>query len=224
MVELPAELVRPRHADTAPPSWLWPEAPRRPEAMKRLNWLAGYAERRRAVAVVGVDPQPVHEVDHVCRSSQIETSVLAEELAGHALVVIAGQPPEAMLPELREMAAADRVLFWRTAGMRLDPSGAAHVSTADQLLAELDQRQPRLLTLEPRNEALCLRHFVRADEHWLVLFNSGADPIDSAAQLSIPGRRTGVDPQTGEGFALGDTVRLLLPAKALALLRVESEF
>lgn len=191
--------------------------------MARLNWLDGCATHERAVAVVGVGQDAVHEVEHVCRASQVEASVFEDVLAGYALAVIAGEPPEPLLPALREMAAGDRVLYWRTTSLRLDPPGAAHVSNADQLLAELDKRRPRVLTLEPRAEALRLRHYRLGDEHWLVLFNSGDDPIDSVAHLGIPGRRTGIDPVSGRSFSLGDTVRLLLPGKALAMMRIEPE-
>lgn len=221
MSDLPEAFVHPRHGDTAPPAWLWPDAPREPQAMERLNWLDGCATHAAGVAVVGVEPEAVHEVGHVCRVSQVEAALFEASLAEDALVVIAGEPPEPQLPVLRGLAARDRVLFWRTTSMRLDPPGAAHVSNADQLLAELDRRRPRPLTLEPRAEALRLRRYRLGEEHWLVLFNSGDDPIDSVAHLSLPGRRTGIDPQTARAFSLGETVRLLLPAKALALLRIE---
>ncbi len=221
MSDLPQDFVRPDRIDWPVPDWLWPDAPRSGEVIARLNWLEQNGQPLAPIGITGVNDMTMIEVAGVCERVQFEAE-LYDAHKDHAVVVIAGEAPPEVLHQLRTLDGRDRVIVWRHTGLRLDPPGAAHVQNANELIEAIAAHIDPVIRLEPRCEALSVRSYRVDDEHWMVIFNNGDDPIDVAATFSIGGERSGIDPETGDAFALGQRVRLMLPPRKLAMLRIES--
>jgi hypothetical protein len=139
--------------------------------------------------------------------------------------------PRAAREPLARLSGFGRVIVWQPPdGMPLPPNAIVCYEPRD-LIEALYEKDCIDVRCTPTPPGLRVRHVELPEgsssgggEHWFMLFNEGADPVDTLLELPVAGRRFAVDPVSGEQQSLGERVRCLLPAFEFGLLRVVSEW
>ncbi len=103
------------------------------------------------------------------------------------------------LPKLNELAEAGRLIIWGEppAGERL--AQAIRPDAEQALIAVIDRlTDPPALQLASAQRDIRLRHVVKQDRHFFMLFNEGDELVETGLQLRLTGQPQWWDPQTGQ--------------------------
>jgi len=226
---------------TAPEPRAEPRFRTDPDAAGRLCWLNRMGTPAVKTAVLALSDYAPTRAARVLYENQLDFHYLeAADLAADAIIANDGLDlagfwysavivdgiamPRAAREPLARLSGFGRVLAWQPPeGMPLPPNVIA-CHQPEELTAVLRKKGCGDMRAEPTPPGLRIRHLTlpvtdRA-EHWFMLFNEQADPVDTLLDLPVKGRRFAVDPYRGTQQPLGDPVRCLLPAYQLGLLRV----
>jgi len=203
----------------------------------RLCWLNTDCQPVCRVAILGLDDTLPWRAARTCFENQIDfhyieasrlidDAILARDgiyLADQryqALIVDAIGAPGSVKPKLAQLAEWGRLVAYDPpAGLPLPPNTVA-AADGPALVAAIDHRVERDVTVEPACPNLRARHVVKDDVHWYLFHNEAADPIDAAVHLRAEGERVGIDPMTCSATPLGRLPRLMLPAHGFAVVMV----
>jgi len=205
-----------RPPDVGPHAVWWNHYRPYADACRRLCWVNTDSKQVCHVAILGRSqwlPDESAKVlfQHQCDFNYLELRHLWEDantdadgvhIAGmdYGAVIldgIANLPAEAR-PALLKLAADKRLIVWRDPSQLEAFPGSVGAETSEALIDQIGQRvPPARLTLDPPTTNIRLRHVVKGDRHFLLLFNEEADEVSTHVQVRLTGAFQWWDPTTG---------------------------
>jgi hypothetical protein len=189
-----------RPPDVGPNSPWWGRYREHADACRRLSWLNTDSRHVCQVAILGSDCSLPWRAAKVCFEHQHDFNYLSERelldgvqvdaggfnIAGmtYSALVVEDEPAAAYQSKLQELERFGHVI--RYSGPR-----------ADALVADLDRRAPRTVTVRPAAPGLRVRHVCKEGWHAFILFNETSTPLDTAIELPVAGDCLSFDPATG---------------------------
>jgi hypothetical protein len=203
-----------RPPDVGPNSPWWNRYRAYADLCRRLCWLNTDSRHICDVAILGESNHLPWEAAKVLQEHQrdfnyLELRHLWEDarvdaegvcLSGmHYRVVIVDDllilPGEALKP-LKLLADNGRLLSWRETLASCETKCPV-VNDSTQLLSEVDRRSVSDVTCNPASPDLRIRHVVKEERHWYMLFNEGEKPLLTRLVCSIGGEKILIDPLDG---------------------------
>ncbi|MBN1641747.1 MAG: hypothetical protein JXA09_10970 [Anaerolineae bacterium] len=227
-----------RPPDVGPNSPWWDDYRPFADYCRRLSWLNTAGRHVCRLAILGRSNRLPWSSAKVCFQHQRDFAYLeARHLWQDAAVSAEGvrirdmhyralivdgsvMPPDAVLPALRALAAAGRLIWWSDADVAPAIDGAIHAQAADQLVRAIDALCPVDLTIAPPSADLRYRHVVVDGVHYYLLCNEGAETIRGEVRLAAPGDVSQIDPWTGTQTAIYGAPSAVLPPYTTTLLQV----
>jgi hypothetical protein len=175
---------------------------------RRLAWLNTDCEHVCRLAILGWNRHLPWRPARTCFQNQIdfnyiearhlwedaEVSSEGIRLAGmrYRALIVEGTPPEEAREALAILEGSGRILHWNE-GME-----------DCELLERIDSLVPQDVRATPASPDLRVRHVKRSGADYYVLFNEGKKAIAPRLDLSAPGKRLVVDPETDAREDLGE--------------------
>lgn len=205
-----------RPPDVGPHSAWWGQYKPYADACRRLCWVNTDSKPICDVAILG-DSQYLpfkaakvmfeHQRDfhylelrHLWEDARVDAQGV--HLAGmdYRAVVWDGiaQLPAECLPVLKQLAAAGRLVIWGESPPADLPPDAVAAQSEQQLMEALDRLcRPRPLTLKRPAREIRLRHVVKGNRHFFMLFNEQDHPVTTEIDVLQGGGLQRWDPATG---------------------------
>ena len=235
-----------RPPDVGPHSAWWDQYKPYADACRRMCWVNTDSQQICGVALLG-DSQWLpdqsakvlyqHQRDfnylelrHLIEDAQVDQDGV--RLAGmhYRAIVLDHLPllPPQFLPKLRVLASAGRLLIWGESSFREVLPEAICVNTDQALIDLLDKLTgaPVMQLVTPHPD-IRLRHVIKNDRHFFLLFNEGPARVETDLQCELTGPLQWWDPQTGTTtdmdhpvvFAPHEMKLLTLPTQPLGTTR-----
>jgi hypothetical protein len=213
-----------RPPDVGPHSRWWDRFPKFALESRRLSWINTDSQHICHLAILGQSDYLPWQAAKICYRHQVDFNYLEERdllekakindqgihIAGmfyHALI-LEYKPSPAILTSLESLINLGKVCHY-TEEM-LD----------DNLIKWLSTHLPVDLTPTPSTTALRVRHVVKEQQHYYLLFNEEKTPIAFSVALPVKGIKRLVDPITGQEESLPDGKLILLDGYELKVLIV----
>jgi len=213
-----------RPPDVGPNNTWWPRFKPFAQATSRLCWLNTDSTHVCGLAILGRNDYLPWRPAKVCFQHQrdfnyLEARHLWEDakvdadgihLAGmhYRALILEEDPPEQALPAIEILAKAGRIIRWD------------ETMSDSQLVRAIDKLVSPDVQVSPETPDLRVRHVRKAGADYYLLFNEGQQDLELSLELSIPGRRTLLDPVTCDQESLPDTQPVKLAKHALRVLLV----
>lgn len=216
-----------RPPDVGPNSPWWRQYKPFADACRRLSWLNTDSKHICALAILGLNDYLPWQAAKVCFQNQRDFNYLearhlwedAEvgpngiQIAGmhYEALVVEFDPPLKAKASLKVLESAGRLIFWKA------------IDNDESLLRHIDRLVPRDVPVCPAMPDLRVRHVVRNQVHFYIVFNEGQEQITFLPTISVKGRRLLLNPETGQAHAIDpDELLKLRPHELYVLMVVES--
>jgi hypothetical protein len=150
------------------------------------------------------------EIRHLWEDAKVDSKGI--HIAGmhyKALIIdsLLYMPPEAK-PLLQKLARNGRLIFWKNSQFSGLFKGVRIAGTPEELLSAVNELSDSDILLSPYSENLRVRHVIKENNHYYMLFNEEASEIKTRLTFSVEGRLEWLDPQTGQAASAssGDPV------------------
>ncbi len=228
-----------RPPDVGPNSAWWGSYKPYADACRRICWVNTDSKQVCDVAVLGDSgwlPDQSAKVlyQHQRDFNYLELRHLWEDarvdqqgvhLAGmhYRAVVLDGLPhlPPKSLPLLKQLAIAGRLVTWKEPSYGELLPGVVQARTEEELIDVLATlASPPSVVLDPPTRDIRVRHVIKGDRHFVLLFNEESETITTSVTLAIDGPRQWWDPATGAVLAVSDNAPVTFAPHELKLLSV----
>ena len=208
-----------RPPDVGPNASWWDSYKSYADACRRLSWLNTDSRHVCELAILAEATYLSDKAAKVCYQNQhdfnyLEIRHLWEDakvnskgihIAGmhyKTLIIdsLSYMPPEAK-PLLQELARNGRLIFWKDSQFSGLFKGARIAGTPEELLSAINELSDSDILLSPSSENLRVRHVIKENDHYYMLFNEEASEIKTRLTFSVEGRFEWLDPQTGQAAA-----------------------
>lgn len=216
-----------RPPDVGPNSPWWNRYRAYADLCRRLCWLNTDSRHVCDVAILGESNHLPWEAAKILQEQQIDFNYLEMQhlwedarvdaegvrLSGmHYRVVIVDDllilPGEALKP-LKLLAENGRLLSWKET-LASRETGCAVLSDAARLKGAVGRLAVTDVTCDPPVPDLRIRHVIKDDRHWYLLFNEGERPLSTRLDCSIGGEKILIDPLDASYRRWQDTEELHL--------------
>jgi len=214
-----------RPPDVGPNSLWWDRYARFADACRRLCWLNTDGKHVCELAILGhSDHLPwraanvcfEHQRDfnyiearHLWEDAQVDDDAIRIGDMCYRALIVEDEPPEQAGPALARLERAGRLIRWEE-------------GTGDAVWVErVDRLVPPDVCVMPEAPGLRVRHVVKGGVDYYLLFNERSQDLDIRLGLSVEGRYSLLDPQTGGRRALRPVAPLHLGRYASQVLAVE---
>lgn len=214
-----------RPPDVGPNNTWWPQFKPFAQATSRLCWLNTDSTHVCSLAILGLNdylpwrPAKVcfqHQRDfnylearHLWEDAQVDVDGI--HLAGmhYRALILEEDPPRQALPAIEVLARAGRIIRWDE-----DMDDAEFIRAIDTLVSADVQVSPQATDLR-------VRHMRKAGGDYYLLFNEGEQDLELLLKLSAQGRRTLLNPVSGEQKTVPRDRLVKLARHALHVMLVE---
>ena len=202
-----------RPPDVGPNNKWWPEFKEFADSTSRLCWLNTDSRQICEVAILGLNDYLPWQSARVCFQNQIDFNYLEArhlvEDAGvdengihisgmdYKVLISEFDPPPKIRPAMEKLESGGRLILW---------NGSAGDG---RLLEELGRRVKRDVQTARLEQGLRYRHLYKQGAHFYILFNEGERQIETGIRFAVKGKRTILDPDSGNGSPMtGSTLHL----------------
>ncbi len=213
-----------RPPDVGPNNTWWPQFKPFAEATSRLCWLNTDSTHVCELAILGLNDYLSWRAAKVCFQHQrdfnyLEARHLWEDakvdgdgirLAGmhYRALILEDDPPQKAQPAIDTLAKVGRIIRWN------------EKITGAELVAWIDRLIPPDIQVSLASPNLRVRHVRKSGVDYYLLFNERAADLEFQLDLSVPGRRTLLDPLSGDQKAVAGDGPIQLAGHALQVLAV----
>lgn len=213
-----------RPPDVGPNNTWWPQYKAFADATARLCWLNTDSEHVCEVAILGRNDHLPWRAAKVCLQHQrdfnyLEARHLWEDarvdrhgirLAGmhYRVLILEEDPPEKARDAVEMLAEAGRIIRYGR-----DWPG-------ERLIERIDAVVPPDVRVSPPSPGLRVRHVRKDRSDYYLLFNEVGEAIQCRVTVAASGRRTLLDPTTGDATPVSEDVPLRISGYAMQVLRV----
>ncbi|MFA5534683.1 MAG: glycosyl hydrolase [Mariniphaga sp.] len=215
-----------RPPDVGPNASWWNSYKPYADACRRLSWLNTDSRHVCELAILAEATYLSDKAAKVCYQNQrdfnyLEIRHLWEDakvdskgihIAGmhyKALIIdsLSHMPPEAK-PLLQKLARNGRLIFWKDSQFPELFTGSRIAETPEELMMSVNKLSDPDILLAPSSENMRVRHVIKENDHYYMLFNEEASEIRMSFNFQAKGRIEWLDPHTGQGspHSPGDTV------------------
>ena len=213
-----------RPPDVGPNSAWWDEYRPFADSVRRLCWLNTDSKHICGLAILGLNDHLPWRAAKICFQNQrdfnyLEARHLWEDakvdqngihIAGmhYEALIIEAEPPEKAKPALDVLDKAGRLIRWND---QMENS---------ELVRQIDRLVPVDVRVRPASPDLRVRHVLKNEADYYIVFNEGEDNLEVGLETSTKGRRFLLDPQTSGQQILTPEEPLLLKPHELRVLMV----
>ncbi len=230
-----------RPPDVGPNASWWNSYKPYADACRRLSWLNTDSRHVCELAILAEATYLSDKAAKVCYQNQrdfnyLEIRHLWEDakvdskgihIAGmhyKALIIdsLSHMPPEAK-PLLQKLARNGRLIFWKDSQFSRLFMGSIIAETPEELMTTVNKLSDPDILLAPSSENIRVRHVIKENDHYYMLFNEEASETTIRFTFPIEGRFEWLDPQTGQAASASPGEPVFFRPHEFKLLKISAK-
>jgi hypothetical protein len=230
-----------RPPDVGPNASWWKSYKPYADACRRLSWLNTDSRHACELAILAEATYLSDKAAKVCYQNQrdfnyLEIRHLWEDakvdskgihIAGmhyKALIIdsLSHMPPEAK-PLLQKLAKNGRLIFWKDSQFSGLFMGSRIAETPELLMTTVNKLSDPDIILVPSSENIRVRHVIKENDHYYMLFNEEASETTIRFTFPIEGRFEWLDPQTGQAASISPKDPVSFKPHEFKLLKISTK-
>jgi len=216
-----------RPPDVGPHNTWWERYSEYALACRRLAWLNTDSIQVCSIAVLGKANYLPWHAAKICFQNQRDFNYLTErdilELAVvdtsgihivgvcYSVLIVEHDPSTAVMEILASLSQSGRLIRYRDDMPDLD------------LIRKLDELVPEDIKVSPPSKALRIRHVIKENRHYYILFNEEKASVNVTINIAVKGKRFLFDPYSGTTTSFGYEEALQLSGYEAIVMQVREE-
>ena len=162
------------------------------------------------------------EIRHLWEDAKIDSKGIHIAGMNYKVLVIdsLSHLPDEVIPILKKLARDKRLIFWKGSQFSESFGKELVAKTPEELISAIDKFSIPDIYLSPASENIRVRHVIKDEVHYYMIFNEEANDVKTQLSFPIKGRPEWLNLQTGQPTLSFSGELVTLKAHEFKLLRI----